>query len=133
MSEENVELARRLLDRWNAGDHTFPDESVHPDIEVISHGLMAGRPLHGREGLRRFFRELDEEFAEFMVTAEEWREEGDRVGMLGRLHLRGRESGIPFDQPVVGVLGVVRDGQLIRIETFYDDPPGALEAAGLRE
>jgi ketosteroid isomerase-like protein len=133
MSEENVELARTLIDRWNAGEHTFPDEVVHPDIEVISHGLMAGRPLHGREGLRRFFRELDEEFDEWTIKPEEWREAEDRVGLLARLHLRGRESGIPFDQPVVGVLGVIRDGQIIRIETFYDDPPGALEAAGLRE
>jgi len=131
MSEENVELVKDVISRWNAGERTFADE-IHPDAEVLSRGLMEGRLLRGREGARLLFREVDEQFDEWSITAEEWRDAGDYVVALGRLHMHGRESGIAFDQPV-GYLFEIRDGQAVRFETFLDNPADALEAAGLRE
>src|SRR4029453_399957 len=61
MSEENVELGKDAFNRWNAGARTFGDE-IHPDVEILSRGLMEGRLLRGREGVRRWFREVDEQF-----------------------------------------------------------------------
>jgi ketosteroid isomerase-like protein len=131
MSQENVELVKGLFSRWNAGERTFAAE-MHPDAEILSRGLMEGRLLRGREGVRRWFREVDEQFDEWRITTEEWRDAGVYVVALGRLHIHGRESGIAFDQPV-GWLFEIRDGQVFRLETFLDKPAEALDAAGLSE
>jgi ketosteroid isomerase-like protein len=132
MSQENVELVQSWFSRWNAGERDFRDEEVHPDVQLLSRGIMEGRRLRGREGVRRWFREIYEQFDEWNIIVEEWRDSGDCVGGLGRIHLHGRESGVAFDQPV-GLLAEIRGGQLIRFETFFDEPADALEAAGLRE
>jgi len=132
MSEENVELVQSWLSRWNAGERDFADEEVHPDVETVSRGIMEGRRLRGREGLRRFYREIEEQFDQWTFTADEWRDAGDRVAVLGHIHLHGRESGIAFDQPA-GLLVEIRDGQMFRLETFLDGPADVLEAAGLPE
>jgi ketosteroid isomerase-like protein len=131
MSQENVELVRDIVSRWNAGERTFADE-IHPDAVILSRGLMEGRLLRGREGARRLFREIDEQFDRWRIDTEEWRDAGDHVVVLGRAHMHGRESGITFEQPV-GWLFEIRDGQVFRFETFLDKPADALEAAGLSE
>ena len=132
MSQENVEIVQSWFRRWNEGERRFADEEVHPDVEVVSQGIMEGRRLHGREGLRRLLSEIDEQFDEWSITVDEWHDAGDCVALLVRVHLHGRQSGIAFDQ-LVGYLVEVRDGQLYRFETFIDEPADALEAAGLRE
>jgi ketosteroid isomerase-like protein len=88
--------------------------------------------VRGHEGVRRWFREVDEQFDEWTIITDEWRDAGDYVVALGRLHMHGRASGITFDQPV-GWLFEIRDGQVFRLETFLDDAAEALEAAGLSE
>jgi ketosteroid isomerase-like protein len=93
---------------------------------------MEGRLLRGSQGVERWFREVDEQFDEWRITTEEWRDAGDYVVALGQLHMHGRESGITFDQPV-GWLFEIRDGQVFRLETFLDEPADALEAAGLSD
>jgi ketosteroid isomerase-like protein len=82
--------------------------------------------------MRQWFREVDEQFDQWRITTEEWRDAGDYVVALGQLHMHGRESGITFDQQV-GWLFEIRDGQVFRLETFLDEPAEALEAAGLSE
>ena len=131
MSEENVEIVKDVVSRWNAGERTFTDQ-IHPDVEILSRGLMEGRLLRGREGVRRLFREIDEQFDEWRLDTEEWRDAGGYVVALGRANMHGRQSGITFEQPL-GWLFEIRDGQVFRFETFPDKPAEALEAAGLRE
>jgi ketosteroid isomerase-like protein len=131
MSQENVELVRSWLSRWNAGERSFADQ-IHPDAEILDRGLMEGRLLRGRDGARRLFREIDEQFDEWTLTMEEWRDAGDYVVALGQVRMHGRGSGITFDQPA-GWLVEIRDGQIFRLENFLDDPKDALEAAGLSE
>jgi ketosteroid isomerase-like protein len=75
-------------------------------------------------------REIDEQFDEWTITTEEWRDTGDYVVALGRVRMHGRASGITFDQRA-GWLIEIRDGQIFRLENFLDDPTDALEAAGL--
>jgi ketosteroid isomerase-like protein len=130
MSEENVEFARSVFRRWNAGERRFPDEEIHPDVLVVSRIL--GKPVRGRAGLRRYLREIDQQFADWTMAIQDWRDAGDRVVALGHIRLHGRRSGVAFDQPV-GILFEVREGQLLRFETFVDEPADALRAAGLSE
>jgi ketosteroid isomerase-like protein len=130
MSRENVELAQSVFSRWNAGERRFPDEEIHPDVVLVSRIL--GESVRGRAGVRRYLREIDEQFDEWNLTIEEWRDAGDCVAALGRIRLRGRRSGVAFDQPV-GILFEFRERQLLRFETFLDEPADALRAAGISE
>jgi ketosteroid isomerase-like protein len=131
MSQENVEVARSALSRWNAGERGFPDDEIHPDVVVVSRGVL-GTTMHGRAGIRRYLREIDEQFDEWTTVMEDWRDAGDFVAALGHVHLHGKRSGVAFDQPV-GFLFEFRRGQLLRFETFLDEPADALKAAGLSE
>jgi ketosteroid isomerase-like protein len=131
MSQENLDLARSAISRWNAGARGFRDEEIHPDVVVVSRGVL-DTSVRGRAGLRRYVREIDEQFDEWTSVMEDWRDGGDFVVALGHVHLHGRRSGVAFDQPV-GFLFEVRGRQLLRFETFLDDPADALRTAGLSE
>ena len=128
MSGENVEFARSVFSRWNAGERNFPDEEIHPDVVLVSRIL--GRSVRGRAGVHRYLREIDEQFDQWTMEIEDWRDSGDFVVALGHVRLQGRRSGVEFDQQV-GILFEIRAGQLLRFETFIDDPADALRAAGL--
>jgi ketosteroid isomerase-like protein len=80
MSQENVELLRDVFNRWNEADRTFGDEEVHPDVVLMSRGIMAGHPVSGREGLRAWFRDIDEQFGEFRLTVARCRRSRGSVG-----------------------------------------------------
>jgi ketosteroid isomerase-like protein len=131
MSQENVELARSALSRWNAGERRFPDEEIHPEVVVVSRGVL-DKSVHGRAGIRGYLREIDEQFDEWTTVMEDWRDAGDFVVALGHVRLHGRRSGVAFDQPV-GFLFEFRGRQLSRFETFLGEPAAALKAAGLPE
>ena len=47
MSQENVEFARSVFSRWNAGEREFPDEEIHPDVVVVSR--MLGGAVRGQQ------------------------------------------------------------------------------------
>jgi ketosteroid isomerase-like protein len=130
MSQENVEFARSVFNRWNAGERRFPDAEIHPDVVLVSRIL--GRAVRGRAGVRRYLREIDEQFDEWTMSIDDWRDAGDYVAALGRIRLHGRRSGVALDQRV-GILFEIRDGQLLRFETFLDEPGDALRVAGLPE
>ena len=128
MSQENVEFARSVFDRWNAGERRFPDDEIHPDVVLVSR--LLGKAVRGRAGVRRYLREIHEHFDEWTMEIEDWRDAGDCVAALGHVRLHGRRSGVAFDQRV-GILFEIRDHQLLRFETFLDEPAEALKAAGL--
>ena len=130
MSRENVEFARSVFSRWNAGERSFPDAEIHPDVVLVSR--LLGKAVHGRAGVRRYLREIDEHFGEWTMEIEDWRDAGDCVAALGHVRFQGRRSGVAFDQQV-GILFEIRSGQLLRFETFLDEPNDALKAAGLSE
>jgi ketosteroid isomerase-like protein len=129
MSEENVEVVREWFERWNRHERWFLEHEVHPDMQVVSR--IQNEPFRGRGGLRRWIQEIDEQFQEWELIVDEWRDVGDLVVGLGRIRLLGRESGVGFDQPA-GWLLEIKDGKLFRLQNFVR-PEEALEAAGLSE
>ena len=75
MSQENVEIVAERDRRWNAGERGFPDEEIHPEVVVVSRGVL-DTSVRGRAGLRRYLREIDEQFDEWTSVME--------IGTTGR-------------------------------------------------
>jgi ketosteroid isomerase-like protein len=130
MSQENVELVRRTFDRWNAGEREVDPEIVHPDMVV--HSAMTKATYQGYEGVRRWIAEIDEQFDDWSLAIDQYREAPEgRLLALGTVHVRGRTSGVEFDQPMA-VLFAFAGERLIELTTIPDHAQ-ALAAAGLRE
>jgi ketosteroid isomerase-like protein len=129
MSPANVELAQSWFERWNRGDRDFSTDDLHPDFQIASR--LQNEPFEGREGLRRWMQEIDEQFREWELFGEEWRETANRVVVLGRVRMRGKESGVAVEQPH-GWVFEFKDGMVFRFRHFAR-PRDALEAAGLSE
>jgi ketosteroid isomerase-like protein len=129
MSQENVEIVRQFVDRWNRGDREIRADEVDPELEL--HSRMLGGVVWGVDGLRSWFLEIDQQFEEWRLDIAEVRElDRDRLLALGGIHLRGRESKVEFDQPMAWLMDF-RDGRLLRLEMFAQRGE-ALEAAGLQ-
>jgi ketosteroid isomerase-like protein len=127
MSEDNIRLVKSWFERWNRGERDFLSEETDPEVEIVSR--LATEPYRGRDGMQQWFLEIDQQFDRWSLVAEEWRDVGDRVVVLGRVSMRGRGSGVELDQSI-GWLIEVSEGRLKRLEMFVP-PEGALEAAGL--
>ena len=129
MSEANLRVARKGLDAWNRGDIEAMIELRTPDsafVPAVAAGVEGGS-VTGPEEFRQFFAALDETWETFQIDWEELREVGDRVLIAGRVHAKGRGSGIELDQPMFSVIWF-RDDKIARMQSFLDEE-AALEAA----
>ena len=135
MSQENVEIARQLMAAWSRRDLDGAIELLHEDIEwhpALTAGGLEGVVYRGLGGIRRWFGELDDVWAELRIELEEFREVGeDRILQLGHFHAVGKESGVPIDQPQA-ILLAMEDGRVIAGWGFASHEE-ALETAGLSE
>jgi ketosteroid isomerase-like protein len=97
-------------------------------------GLLFGRgesAYRGLGGMLALWTGYRTELEDFQVSAQELRDAGDCVVLLGHIHWRGRASEIELDSPV-GMVITVSDGKIVR-SVDYLSHAEALEAAGLRE
>jgi uncharacterized protein len=133
MSQENVEIVRRLFDARNQGDVEAMLACLTPEIEFdysASRGPWAGM-FRGHQAVRRGWETLAETFDHVRWEADEFIDAGDTVVVPARFFYRGRASGVE---------GVARGAQVYwledgKIARFLQcqDRAQALEAAGLRE
>ena len=101
MSRENVEIMRRILNATNRRDPEAMLPYADPEIEVRSPiiGGAEGNTYRGHQGVRDWMAETDAAFEELRFDPEEFRDLGDDVLLIGRLHARGRESGVEIESP----------------------------------
>ena len=133
MAAENVEIIRSVVERFNAGDRTVPADLLDPDFELETpFSSVSGAPYRGHSGMGEWLRELDEQFSVWRNRLDEIREVGDIVIVIGSLHVRGRVSGLEFDQPAAWVGHFGANHRLTRAR-IYLDPAEALKAVGLSE
>jgi ketosteroid isomerase-like protein len=139
MSQENVEIVRRLIEAWNRNEQeaAVPLERVVPflDPSVIfdaTRRIIDPKTYEGIEGIRAMLAERDELWGEFRMEPDEFVDGGDRVVAIGRRVSTGRGSGVEVNQPMVDVF-TLHGGRVVRCEIGYSDRAEALEAAGLRE
>jgi ketosteroid isomerase-like protein len=84
MSEENVEIVRRVFEEFQAGMERgdpgalFDSETVADDYEWITDAPLDGRSVRrGREGFVEFMRTWTEEFEDWSIQVERWIDAGD--------------------------------------------------------
>ncbi len=133
MSQENVEIVRRILNAVERRDLETLDALFPEDAEFYSVlAASEGRLFAGRQGIRDYFAWFDDAFDEFGSEIEEIVDAGkDRTVALLRFSARGQGSGITLDQQI-GIVFTFKREQLARMDSYFD-PASALEAAGLSE
>jgi len=135
MSQENVEIVRRVYEEWSAGVErgdpgaAFGMEAVADDFEFTIEGF---HPERGREGYVEWFRTWTAEFGDWSLQLERLIDAGhERVVALTHQSATGKSSGAPVELNL-GTVWELKDGRVIRMRT-YRSQAKALEAAGLEE
>jgi ketosteroid isomerase-like protein len=139
MSEENVEIVRRLWEELQAGlergdpGEWFDPEAVADDFEWIVSTPLDGRSVwRGREGFVEFMLTWTEQFDDWSIRVERWIDAGeDRVVALTRQTATGKGSRVPVELNL-GQVWEFEAGRVARAWGYLDHKE-ALEAAGLRE
>jgi ketosteroid isomerase-like protein len=134
MPRDKVDVARQANDAFNRRDiDGLFAELATPDLEwwPVVAGAYEGGCYQGREGVERGGRDRSEIWEEMQSIAEEFRDLGDRVLILGTFKGRGRGSGAPADQPYAVIVDF-RGDRIWRVRGYLDRAEG-LRAAGLSE
>jgi ketosteroid isomerase-like protein len=138
MSQENVEIVRRLFEEFQAGMERDPgawwySEAVADDFEWITAVPIEGRSVwRGRERFVEFMRTWTAEFEDWSLQLERVIDAGhDRVVALTHQSAIGRASGVPVEQDL-GTVFKMEDGRVVRGRNYLSHAE-ALEAAGLSE
>ncbi len=132
MSQENVEVVRRIYKAWNEGDPGL--RHIHSAIELqqTSGFLDTGGTFHGHDGVLESAGEVLAGLRELHWTPHDFIPASDgQVVVPFSAHAIGRASKVPVEMRVVHVW-TIQDGLAIRMLTF-EDLSQALEAVGLRE
>jgi ketosteroid isomerase-like protein len=134
MSQENVEIVRRIYDAVARGDRASVLAAYDPDVEMDFTGspllrLLVKDVYRGHEGLRNHFTERYEEaWGTIEDLCEQLIDAGDEhVVSVITTRGRGRVSGAPVELQHAG-LWTIRDGKVVRV-AWFGSRDEALEAA----
>jgi ketosteroid isomerase-like protein len=119
VSEENVELHRRLYEAFNARDADSLVALCDPGITVQSaFAAVSGTVYHGHDGVRRWHGDLAEAWGDdIRVEAEAYFDLGEHALAFDVLHGRGRQSGAEVALPAAAVTRW-RDGQCVYFKAY---------------
>jgi ketosteroid isomerase-like protein len=132
MSQENVDLLKELLARFEAGDRTSWKGHLTEDIIWDTSAAMPAAGIYeGHDGVEQFFVEWLSAWEDPTVEHLELIDAGDSVVNVFRWRGRGRTSGVPTEGVFFAVYDL-RDGKVYRYRQ-YETRTEALEAAGLSE
>jgi ketosteroid isomerase-like protein len=133
MSRENVELARQIMDALSRRDLSGLIALSDPEVEWYSLFALGeeGGVYRGHDGTRQYMNDLGDAWEIMHADVDDGLEVGSVAVLVGRIHFRGRGSGVENESPAGWVLKF-RRGRVVRFRAFQE-PERALEAAGLRE
>jgi ketosteroid isomerase-like protein len=137
MSQENVEIVRRVFDAADRRDADAIFALYDPDVEWDASRMLPGlgeftEVAHGHDGLRRFFGEWLEAWESDEYVYDELIDTGgDVVVSIATQRGRGRVSGVEVARLLAGVW-TIRAGRIVRV-VWFPTRAEALEAVGLSE
>jgi ketosteroid isomerase-like protein len=122
---------RAGLDAWNRRDVAAVLEVLDPDAELLPmRAVLEGAVYRGHEGFRTFMKDMGEDWEHFRLEPDDLQEIDDsRVLVLGRVHGRGRASGMEIEAPAAWVCDL-REGKVRRVK-FYADEDAARDDLGI--
>jgi ketosteroid isomerase-like protein len=131
MSQENVEIVRRVYEALNRSDWDAAFRDAHPDFELtFRRGPLAGTH-RGRETPETVISDMRAAFEVWIIEPSEFLIAGDQVVAIvkNRVRPKGTEAEIETRN---GHLWTIRDGKILSLEGFphADD---AIDAAGLSQ
>jgi ketosteroid isomerase-like protein len=124
----NLCVVHELFDAFAARDVARTLELVDRGvmIEPLSTPVARRSPYLGAGGLKRYLRDLDETWDEFVVTIEDARAEGVYAVAVGRIQARQRS--VVLDDPVAFVFKF-RDSKVVWSKLYWSEAE-AVAAAG---
>jgi uncharacterized protein len=133
MSQEHLEIIRRVYAAFNSGDMERVLALIHPDFETAVGPELSAEPdtYRGHDGIRRYFNSFREAMDEIQFQHEGFRKSGASVVVAVRLRAKGRSTRILVEQQL-GQVWTVSDGKAIQVRS-YVSYPAALKAEGLLE
>jgi ketosteroid isomerase-like protein len=137
MSEENLEIVRRVYEGVNSRDTAAVLALYDPDVEwefarSPFRAFVRHDTYRGFDGLRAFLRERYEDAWQSIDDhLDELIDAGDHVITVVTSRGRGRASGLDVERTHAG-LWSLRDGKIVRV-AWFPTRAEALEAAGLSE
>jgi ketosteroid isomerase-like protein len=119
VSEQNIDVLRRAVQAYNARDVETFVAYFHPSIELHSaFAAVGGADYHGHAGLRKFFKDFKEIWADdIRVEPEAYFDLGDETLSCYVLRGRGLHSGVEVDMPSALVAGW-RDGLIVYLRAY---------------
>jgi ketosteroid isomerase-like protein len=132
MSQEKVEIVRRIFEGWGRGDFRVGVELYDPYVLLVIRSEFPDAGAYcGPAEIRKYTRQLLSAWEGFAISGEEFSAAGDSV--VVRVHQQGTgiESGAPAELRYFQVW-TFRGKSVIRIESIRQRAE-ALEAAGASE
>jgi len=134
MSLENVEIVRRVMRCFAAGDIESVLSDIHPQATLDwSNSNAPDRGVYtGHAAWRAFLRSRDDALGERRFDSVELLTPADdTVVLIGRVQERGRASGIEVESRGCSIW-TLRDGKIVRFK-IYQSSDEALKAVGRQE
>ena len=135
MSQEHVEVMRRLFDGFNEFNAEAVREIWTADAEwrpaFTGGGLVEGAVYRGYQGLSEYLAIQGDTWESLVADLVTIRSVGDRCLVEVRLRAVGRGSGVPVERTTWNVFEL-RSGK-VAAGRVYTNEQEALKAAGLRE
>jgi ketosteroid isomerase-like protein len=131
MSEENVEIVRRHMGAYLAGDYETALATYDPEVIFDATARPEGGVYTGREGIAEAMRVWRGTWDAWDGRVEELIDAGDKVVMVLQESGSGKRSGVPVTQETFFVL-TMREGRIVHSRVLTDRGE-AMEAAGLSE
>jgi len=132
VSQENVEIVKRMIDAYNQRDLAGLEAFSHPDVELdwsASRGFVAG-VYRGFDEFERFWRSYFDAFEEMAAEPERFIDAGESVVVPNMVHIRGRD-GIEVSARSA-IVFTFRSHRITRM-CLYQETEQALKAVGLEE
>ena len=129
-NRRNLEIARLVVERWNANDLDGALELYAEDAVMLSGPDWPEQSSwEGLEGIRRNMEEWREVWESSQMQVDGLESFGDRIVGTGFWNTRGRLSGVDGRMPFV-VLLTLRDGKIASLEWFTDREVAVAAARG---
>ena len=131
MSQQNVEIVRRIFEAWASGDWSIGNEYLDEHaVCVVSPDFPAFGAYYGIDGIRTYWRDFLAQWERLTLEETGLQAVGDTVLAEATQHSKGRASGIE-GSILYFILFTFRGGKIVRMESVMTRAE-ALEAVGLQ-